>query len=97
MSLREKVKYVDGPSHGFGQIFGQSKTCTDLPFTSWVLHENKDSATPLLLCAFHKPLNVNVSKHEPFLYGTQNMMNVLVRSLSQKLLHWCHITFFHSI
>ena len=58
---------------------------------------NKDSATPLLICAFHKPLNVNVSKHEPFLYRTQNMMNVLVRSLLQKLLHRCHITFFHSI
>lgn len=98
-SLREKVKYVDGPSRGFGQLFGQSKTCTDPPFifTSWELHENKDSATPLLICAFHKPLNVNVSKHEPFLYRTQNMMNVLVRSLSQKLLHRCHIIFFHSI
>ena len=94
-----KSKICRRPSHGFGQLFGQSKTCTDPPFifTSWDLHENKDSSTPLLICAFHKPLNVNVSKHEPFLYRTQNMMNVLVRSLLQKLLHRCHITFFHSI
>ena len=95
---RGKVKYVDSPSHRSGQIIGQSKTCTDLLFifTSWDLHENKDSATPLLMCAFHKPLNANVFKHEPCLYQTQNMMTVLVRSLSQKLLNRCQITFFHS-